>query len=229
MKLYELAFTRHIYDAMTNYHVDYLKFLERTKPGFEMGKLEHRQELINWLNQWGCRQFALAYHDHACEELLDWYKGNCARLVPGDKPLWELTVEDIEVIPEVYDSLAERIASKKKDGRIARFGPTGASKILFALRPLAMIPWDIPIRTKLNSCGDGYSYVEYLVKALRKIESLMTSCQSHNIEVEDVPKVLGRNGATVAQMVGEYFWVTLTRECIPPPVEVAERWLKWSK
>ena len=92
-----------------------------------------------------------------------------------------------------------------------------------------MIPWDIPIRTKLHSAGDGDSYVEYLVKALRKVELLMASCQSHNIEVQDVPKVLGRNGATVAQMVGEYFWVTLTRECIPPPVEVAERWLKWGK
>ena len=51
MKLYELAFTSYIYDSMTNYNVDYLNFLERTKPGFDMGKLEHRKELINWLNQ----------------------------------------------------------------------------------------------------------------------------------------------------------------------------------
>ncbi len=124
----------------------------------------------------------------------------------------------------------ERVASYKelKDGKVlARFGPTGASKILFALRPQSMIAWDIPIRGSLKYADNGDSYVRYLLKALDELESLMLSCQKHGVPIEDIPRLLGRDCATVAQMVGEYFWVTLTRSCYPPKGDRAELWSRW--
>ncbi len=59
MKLYELAFTSHVYDSFTNFHTDFMKLCEDTKPSLDMYNPKHRQELINWLNQWGCRSLPL--------------------------------------------------------------------------------------------------------------------------------------------------------------------------
>jgi hypothetical protein len=198
------------------------------KPALDLYKPGHRQRLIKWLHQRGCRQFVFDCHDLTSEELLKWYKENHTHLLPTNKQLWEITVADIEIIPELFDTLAGRTAFQK-DGKAARFGSTAASAILCALRPHSMIPWDIPIRAKLNSSGTGDSYVEYLVKALREIESLMSSCQSLGISIENVPAVLKREGTTLAQLVGEYFWVTLTRECHPPSGETAKCWTRWIK
>ena len=211
MKLYELAFTSHIYDSLTNFNADYLKFSDGIKPAMDMHKAEHRQELMRWLNQCGSRQFVLS-HDAAANELLDWYKDNQVYLSSMEKPLWEMTVTDIEIIPGIFDSLASKASA---------FGSTGASLILFVLSPHFMIPWDNSIRAKLNCSGNGDEYVEYLVRALRKIEWLMSSCQSQGIPMTEVPKAMGRGKATVAQLVGEYFFVTLTKGCYPPPEEMA--------
>ena len=221
MKIYELAFTSHASDSLTKNIADYTKLSNDTEPLLDIRKPGHRQKLIKWLNQGGCCQFALDCHDLASEEVLKWYKENHELLLPPNKQLWEITVADIEVIPEIFDTLVGRTAFQK-DGQVARFGATAASKILFALRPHSMIPWDISIRTKLNNTGTGDSYVEYLVKALREMESLMSSCQGHGISIENVPEALKRDGATLAQLVGEYFWVTLTKERHPPSGETAD-------
>ena len=231
MNLYELAFTSHVYNAFTNYNADYLRLLERTGPELNLERAEHRQELIDWLNQWGCRQFALGYHSLASEEMLAWHRSNFQELVPGHKPLWDLTDSELFHVSEVFDSLVVRTASHKvRNGQeiTTTFGPTGASKILFALRPHAMIAWDTPIRNKGKFLGNGGSYKNYLYRALEEIESLKRSCLKHDIELEEIPGLLERDNATVAQLVGEYFWVTITRECLPPTIETAAAWARWS-
>jgi hypothetical protein len=214
VKLHELAFASQTYSSFTNNNADYDKLRAGTRPALDLHRPGHRKELINWLAQGGCRQFVLYRHDLASAELLSWYKENHGNLLPANKQLWEITVADIEVIPKLFDTLAAR-ASFQKEGQTARFGATAASKILFALRPHSMIPWDAPIRMKLYNSGSGDSYVEYLVKALREIESLMASCQRDGISIENVPGALKRDGATLAQLMGEYFWVTLTKEYDP--------------
>ncbi len=189
MNLYELAFTSHVYNAFTNYNADYLRLLEKTRPELNLERAEHRQELIDWLNQWGCRQFALGYQSLASEEMLAWHRNNYHQLVPRDKPLWDLTDSELFNVSEVFDSLVARTASHKlRKGQelTMTFGPTGASKILFALRPHAMIPWDTPIRNKSKFSGDGESYKNYLYRALEEIESLKASCLKHDVVLEKI-------------------------------------------
>ena len=232
MKLSDLAFTSHVYNYFTNYNNDYKELQSKTASTIDLDKDEHRIALINWLNQWGCRQFAINYHGMASMEILSWYEEYKEQLMVKDKMLWELTEDDFKIVSNIYDSLAEKTASQRaryNNDINVTVGPTGASKTLFALQPNSMIPWDEPIRKTLKHNGDGESYVEYLKGAITETQSLFLSCKRNNIEPLDISKNLRRPEASVAQLIGEYFWVTITRGCYPPSEETFRCWYEWSK
>ena len=63
MTLAELAFACFCYQRMTDYDGSYLLFRQATQPFIDLGNQAHRASLLIWLNQWGCRQFAIEYHD----------------------------------------------------------------------------------------------------------------------------------------------------------------------
>ncbi|MDO8549467.1 MAG: hypothetical protein Q7S39_04845 [Ignavibacteria bacterium] len=206
--------------------------IQITRSATDLNIPEHREALINWLNQWGCRQFALDYHKKASKRIFCWYDKYKEQLILEDKMLWELTKDDLKVISKMYDALAKKTASKKKRNNKylnITIGPTGASKILFALRPNSMIPWDEPIRKMLKLNGDGNSYVEYLIRAKAEADSLFLSCKKNDVNPFDIPMIFGRHDASIAQLIGEYFWIVITRECCPPLYEIFECWAKWCK
>ncbi len=230
MNLFELAFTCYIYDFFTSFNQSYKSFLKFTGNNVDLYNPAHRKELICWLNKWGCRQFALDYHEFASNEIFSWYEEGYIDLIPHDKNIWELTQLELENISDIYDALAEKKASyKARKGKelSIKVGATGASKILFALRPGIAIPWDEAIRQGLKHTGSGESYVDYLKQAKTKIESLYSSCVINSIELSEIPKVLNREEATVAQLVGEYFWITETKKCYPPSPETLQLWAMW--
>ena len=232
MKLSDLAFTSHVYNYFTNYNNDYKELQFQTTSVIDLNKLEHRNSLIDWLNQWGCRQFAVEYHKFASKQIKLWYEQYKDELISGKKMLWNLSESDYKKTADIFDTLTNIIASKRKRGNNfsdIRIGPTGASKILFALQPNSMIPWDEPIRKTLKHNGDGESYVDYLKGAITETQSLFPSCKRNNIEPLDIPKNLRRPEASVAQLIGEYFWVTITRGCYPPSEETFRCWYEWSK
>ncbi len=74
MDLNELASACQLYNTKTNFDRSYLNFLKETDNSLDLNKPEHRKSLLVWLNSGGCRQFIIAYHDFASEQLLNWYK-----------------------------------------------------------------------------------------------------------------------------------------------------------
>ncbi len=231
MNLFELAFTCYVYDSMSTFNKSYKSFLKDIGNNIDLFIPEHRKALIIWLNRWGCRQFSLNYHEMASQEILNWYKEGYIKSIPQDKKLWEMTGSELDLIANVFDTLASRKASYKirKDNKLLiKVGSTGASKILFALRPEIAIPWDEAIRKSLKYLGDGNSYVNYLKNARSEIESLINSCEENDIDLHEIPKTFERDEATIAQLVGEYFWVKKTRECKPPSNDTIKSWARWS-
>lgn len=231
MNLFDLAFTSHVYNSFTGFNESYKSFLKKVNNDLDLLDPKHRKALIVWLNKWGCRQFSLEYHEMASNEILSWYKEGYLEVIPKDERLWELNEKELKKISDAYDELAEKKASKKKrNGNLLSInvGPTGASKILFALRPEVMVPWDVAIRNGLGYNGDGESYVNYLKQSKSLIESLSTSCKKKGIELLEVPQELGREESTVAQLIGEYYWVTETKDCYPPSSKTVQQWAKWS-
>ena len=158
MKLSNLAFACYIYSRMTDFDSSYEKLLSTTQPQLDFHSEEHVSMLLEWLNAWGCRQFAKDYHGLAAQELAEWYDTIGNQIFDKDKALLELSDQDLNLVDRAYGSLINKTASMRRTaaGNSVRVevGPTGAAKILFAWRPQALIPWDDPMRARqANSTG----------------------------------------------------------------------------
>jgi hypothetical protein len=231
MKLAELAFACYVYGRMTDYDRSYLHFLEETSPQLDLSKEQHRKALLNWLNDWGCRQFAIAYHGLASEEIRSWYHDLGDQLFPLNKTLLDLSDSDYASVRVAYAKLVNRTASKRalRGGGQAKveFGPTGTAKILFALRPNALIPWDEPIRSEFHFEGSAEDYANYLQLVRINLKELNETCERTSHTLLDLPQLLGRPKSSLANLMDEYFWVTVSRKCPAPTSKELSEWLQW--
>lgn len=231
MKLAELAFACYVYGRMTDYDRSYLQFLKETSPQLDLGKEQHRKALLNWLNDWGCRQFAVDYHELASEEIYGWYQDVGNWLFSLGKTLLDLSDSDFALVRAAYAKLVNRTASERtlRDGRQAKveFGPTGTAKILFALRSDALIPWDASIRSKFRFVGSANDYADYLRLVKKNLEELNEACERNSHKLSDLPQLLGRPKSTLAKLIDEYFWVTVSRKCPAPTSEELMQWAQW--
>lgn len=232
MTLSELAFACFLYGRLTDYDNSYRLFLEITNGSPDLSNSEHRKALLKWLNQWRCRQFALEHHEHASGEILSWHNEHSPTLFPRDRNLWQVTEAELASAGAAYESLSSRIASyRTRNGSVVpvSFGPTGAAKILFAIRPRALLPWDDSIRRGLGYDDSQASYLSFLERAKSVLEDLATCCQRNGFQLADLPRVLDRPLSTVPKVIDEYYWVTITKNCSPPGSDTFQRWADWSR
>ena len=231
MRLHELAYICRIYGCLTQFDVTYFDFLDKTAGDPDFSNPSHMSALLKWLNSWGCRQFAIDYHELASESILAWAKRWEPRLPDRLATLDRLSHEDIQGAGEAYADLSRRLASRRtREGKASdvRVGPTGAAKIMFAARPRAFPPWDDAIRQKRRYDGSPRSYCDYLVEVREQVQQLCTEGAELGIPAEDIPRQVGRPRSTLPKLIDEYNWVTLARELPPPePGEIA-KWHRWS-
>ncbi len=231
MRLLELSFACYVYQRMSGYDKTLRQFKENTKPIFDIGKSEHRIELLKWLNNWGCRQFAKKYYELASEEIKCWYQECNHLLFSKDKNLLTLTEVELNLISEAFSNLKRKLASKRRleNTKVSeiKIGPTGAAKILFILRPKALIPWDESIRKRKGFDGSSASYENFLIHVRNMLEQIRESCLENGFHLLDLPRVVGRSESSPVKIIDEYFWVTITRDCPVPKLEDLNRWTTW--
>jgi hypothetical protein len=144
-------------------------------------------------------------------------------------PLWELGDRELEVAAHAYGSLKDRTGAWRVRGERklkVHIGATAASKILFAIRPKALMPWDEAMRISFECDGSPKSYSAYL-KTIRNLTShIGVLCRNKGFQIDDLPKELGRQNSTVLALVNEYIWVTETRKCELPSLHTLARWVE---
>ena len=230
MLLHEIAFISYMFDSLTDFNDSLNHFFEKTKKSPDLTNDEHIKALLKWLNQWGCRQFSLDYHDKVSEHLKKWYLKYDSYLPDRSKNIWELKENDYKAIITAYDTLTKIVASKRlRDGRYIEItvGPTGTSKILFALRPKSLIPLDIPMRSHFEYGSDALSYVKYLKRVKDIALDLDKQCRLNGFKIEDLPNQIGRTDATIPIIIDEYHWVTITNKVEPPDKNILKKWIDW--
>jgi hypothetical protein len=134
---------------------------------------------------------------------------------------------DLRDTADLFDSL---IGDMKRAASIRslRFGPTAASKTLFALRPQLFPAWDSAIRAGLVDGEDsGKAYVRYASRLQDDIRGITHRGAELGIVGLAAALCPGRK-ATMAQLVGEYYWVTVTRGVKLPPLHCRRDWTAWS-
>lgn len=229
MDLSELALAVYLYECFTRSDEGYEKLVKATGHKCDLAKSTHRDALIKWLRNWGCRQFALKHHELASRGLLNWHKQFGKKLPARGAKLWQSSDSTLEGYAELFNSLASLRASirKRKGGKSnVRVGPTGAAKILFAIRPNVFPPWDDYIKKNRGYRGpDGYA--RFLKDTKQLLLDLKLQCDGICIAIEDLPKKLHRRWSSVPKLIDEYYWVTITNGCCLPSSERIRDWATW--
>jgi hypothetical protein len=169
---------------------------------------------MTWLNKWGCRQFARTQHGRALSQLVRWYESHRKLLPDESASLMSLSDDALDSLAGAYDKLRLQLAAEKRraDSVIAvHFGPTGAAKILYALRPNCCPPGDAPIRKHFHWDGGEASYCRFLKTVRAEILDLIKEANRAGIEARDIPRKVGRPDSSLPKLVDEYYWITITK------------------
>lgn len=230
-RLFEIAYACRLYAEFTEYDEALDELQEMTGRKLDLTNSAHRKALLRWLNAWGCRQFAIEHHPDASRALEAW-AGRCLPLLPPpDAALAELTAHDLDDATRAYEDLAQARASVRQRGRKeypVSFGPTGAAKTLYALRPEVFPPWDEPIREALGLDGSGESYRRFLESVQLAIQSLISEAREHGIHPQDIPRAISRPGSSLPKLMDEFYWVTIRNGVrLPTPADIA-MWHAWA-
>jgi len=170
---------------------------------------------MEWLNDWGCRHLSKDQHDVASNSILNWYKVDGASLFTNEKPLWDLGDNELEMAANAYGSLKNKTGARRiRDGKKleVHIGATAASKILFAIRPKALMPWDEAMRVAFKCDGSPESYSRYLSIIRNLTSHIGALCSNKGFQINELPQKLGRPNSTVLALVNEYIWVTVPRK-----------------
>ena len=232
MKLYELAYACPLYAAFTDFDKSINRFRDETRPALDLGKPAHRKALLVWLNSWGIMQLSRRHHPMASKVLLGWGRRYLDRLPHDGLGLAELPDAALIAAAEAYGDLKRRYASVRltKSGPIdVTFGPTAAAKVLHALRPKAFPPWDDPIRKHFGYDGSHDSYRQFLSSVQKNVRRLEEEAAQLGINATEIPALVRRENSSLAKLIDEYYWVTITKKCRPPTEEEMERWLRWAR
>ena len=96
----------------------------------------HAQAMLNWLNSWGCR-IDKKSPGQLFQSLEKWFRQWKLRFPRADIGLLDAEKRDFDVLADAYEALLP----------IHDLGPTGASKLLFSIRPESAMAWDAAIQS----------------------------------------------------------------------------------
>ncbi len=227
--LCKLALASTMYDSLTPFNYSLGRLNEATGSNIDLANRAHRLSLMEWLNDWGCRHLSKDQHDVASNSILKWYQVDGASLFTNEKPLWALGDGELEIAARAYGSLKDKTGARRVRGgskKEVHIGPTAASKILFAIRPKALMPWDEAMRISFECDGSPESYFKYLITIRNLTLHIRDLCRNKDFQIDDLPQKLGRPNSTVLALVNEYIWVTETRKCKLPSSHTLARWAK---
>jgi len=231
MTLCDLALACSLYNSFTQFNTS-LRLLKKSfiSGGIDLSNPAHRASLLKWLNKWGCRHLSKKNHDIASSAILDWHNQEGTKLSPIGKNLWELDNQELSRVVTAYSSLKDRTGARPtRGGKNLQIdiGPTAASKILFALRPEALMPWDDAMRKKFSCDGSKESYFKFLVDIRKLAYRIGELCKASNFDISELPHKIDRDGSTVLELINEYVWVTVTRKCKLPSAQNLALWAHW--
>ena len=171
-----------------------------TNGSIDLGMLEHRRFVLDWLNRWGCRlEKGRDGNEAGTVTALElWWQDQQTLLGPIiGVQLADITDEQIEAAATAFAELSRSRASVRRT-----IGPTAASKVMMGLSPRTFPAWDKTIaRAQYGSTGPN-AYRAHL-----------TRTRGWAIELGDgvADLVDDAAGITVAKLLDEWMYHSHTR------------------
>jgi hypothetical protein len=223
----KIAIAGFLFDSLTPYNASLAKFREAAGDRLDLRIKKHRDALLDWLNDWGCRHLSKRQHQVASRSILDWHRANSAVLFADNTPIWQLADQEIDSAANAYGSLKDKMGARRSrygNESQVHIGPTAASKILFAIRPKALMPWDEAMRKHFECDGSPESYSKYLIEIRNLTLHIGKLCRNKGFQSDDLPYKLGRLNSTVLALVNEYIWVITRDDMKLPSSRTLRQW-----
>ena len=122
MRLYQLAYCCRLYAQVTNFDASIDKLRHTGGESLNLLDEEHARALLRWLNSWGCRQFAIEYHEPAAKVMAQWWLRWRDKLPPAGAKLGQLDASSLDTAAHLYGELASLQASKRRGRNEALYG-----------------------------------------------------------------------------------------------------------
>jgi len=200
-----------------DYQSSYDAFVLNTRPQPDLTNPTHALELLTWLNKWGCRIEKKEKFQQLIPELGQWYTNQEPQLPTRNIDISELDTNGLDTLESAFKAM-----------RDCGFGSTSAAKALFAIRPKCAIPWDEPIREEFGFGDDGFSYRRMLDRSCQEAKMLIEDAKKYGVKGSvEICDNVGASGSSLAKLLDEYNWITITeRHDIPSRGEL-EKWISW--
>jgi len=184
----------------------------------------HARRLRIWLNQWVCRiGYPGTGSDLFAGSLATWWDSFRDTLPSEDKRLAVLAEADLQAVSSAYGDLYIRPAAVSKTGRIRRVGPTAAAKLLYFVRPCAVTAWDKAISIRTGGGGhDQAAFLRHLATCRGWAVSLEAEGQELRLKPTEIGPYLGRPVSSVAKLIDEWLYATITGGLGPGEPEYPE-------
>ncbi|MFD6888478.1 MmcQ/YjbR family DNA-binding protein [Streptomyces sp. NPDC059957] len=196
----ELRSAAEVFNGFSGVDRSWLALLADTAPGgLDLSGDAHRTLLHRWLNSWGCRiRYARdGEPDLFGEGLGQWWERHP---LPAT-PLASLTDREIGRLAAAYGDLAALPIGRRS------LGPTAAAKALYALRPRTVMPWDAAIAARLHGARDAAAFARHLETGRAWARAALARS---GLDEAALTEELGRPGISLAKVLDEYLYVTIT-------------------
>jgi hypothetical protein len=185
---------------------------EATRPATDLSIRAHREALLRFLRAWGCRHLRRDDTGRSSRALASWWSRFGPTLPSATAPLTDLDDAQLAALGRAYAGLARSSAAFRASGRgdvPVSFGDTAAAKALFAIRPLAIPPWDEPMRKAFDwGRVDAEEYATFLAVVRGALNRLARRLK---VEPSELPAVLDRPASSPVKLVDEFLWIRITR------------------
>jgi hypothetical protein len=182
------------------------RFRGSTRPDPDLLLQEHRQALLKWLNDWGCRIRYPRPGDPGIfhQSLAGWWASS--PLGAKIDSIRDIRDEEVDVLARSFGLLAALPVTDGVQPRV--MGSTAAAKCMYVLRPSSVVPWDAKIAWHLHGARDSEAFAAHLRLARDWADALLSEAC---VEEDELSRQLGRSYSSMAKMLDEYWYVTITR------------------
>jgi hypothetical protein len=202
-----LAHSIAVFNGFANVDAAERRLAAETAPHTDLGRADDRAALLRFLNAWGCRIRLPrpGEPDWFDVGIATWWATFAAALPRAS--IDRLSDAAIRRLVAPFDALATiRVAPSRT------LGSTAAAKALYALRPRSVLPWDAAIATTLHGGRDGAAFARHLTLGRAWAVALLAelSQPGRTVSAARAQALLGRRGVSLAKILDEYAFVTIT-------------------
>ncbi|WP_034590651.1 hypothetical protein [Hamadaea tsunoensis] len=176
------------------------RYAEATAPAIDLSLAEHREATLTWLNSWACR---IPRGPGFGDGVAAWWS---TLDLPAAAGLLSLSDSEADAIGVAFDGLAEIRVGRR------RVGPTAAAKLLYALRPHGIMPWDAAIAGWLHGARDGRAFAAHQKLGRDWARTLV---EATGTAEEQLPQLIGRPSVSLAKLLDEYTYLIANNRMAP--------------